>query len=291
MVTIIFLRKVSASRQDLACTSTQICSALGHVHQKAWRTLSDVSSRRNVSSLAESFISRCNQSHLLGYTLVRMRSQCLKLKLNWQIPKRDYFVYNFMYGYKLAAEEIRVLVQAKPLPGAVHRPCVGKWVAISFHAINAILITVIDLKLAFLFQSLTLMALPVSKRISRLPRWWDSIDMRIRGTQQQHCVRRHERNLVKTMLVIDENTHVLIHSSVHRLMTSQTIHGACWSCKVGKLHTSADWFWEYNKRNMFILSCSHTGWLTCQNSLQRKKQTKNVLFAMQSIKWHTVANV
>ena len=25
------------------------------------------------------------------------------------------------------AEQIRVLVQAKPLPGAVHRPFVGRW--------------------------------------------------------------------------------------------------------------------------------------------------------------------
>ena len=32
-----------------------------------------------------------------------------------------------MYGHKLAAKQIRVLVQVRPLPGsAVHRPCVGR---------------------------------------------------------------------------------------------------------------------------------------------------------------------
>ena len=30
-----------------------------------------------------------------------------------------------MCGHKLAAEQIRVLVQARPLPGALHRLCVG----------------------------------------------------------------------------------------------------------------------------------------------------------------------
>ena len=35
-----------------------------------------------------------------------------------------------MCGHKLAAEQIRVLVQARPLPGAVHRPCVRRcWTA------------------------------------------------------------------------------------------------------------------------------------------------------------------
>ena len=30
-----------------------------------------------------------SQPRLLGYTYVRMRSQCLKLNFNWQIPKCD----------------------------------------------------------------------------------------------------------------------------------------------------------------------------------------------------------
>ena len=48
----------------------------------------------NVSSLTESFISRWSQPRLLGYIYVRMRSQGLKLNFNWQIPKRDWLVYN-----------------------------------------------------------------------------------------------------------------------------------------------------------------------------------------------------
>ena len=34
-----------------------------------------------------------------------------------------------MYGHKLAAEQVRVLMHARPLPGAVHRPCVGRCIA------------------------------------------------------------------------------------------------------------------------------------------------------------------
>ena len=39
---IILLYKVSARRWYLACTSTQICSAMGHVHNEAWQTSSDI---------------------------------------------------------------------------------------------------------------------------------------------------------------------------------------------------------------------------------------------------------
>ena len=52
------------------------------------------SSWRNVSSLSESFIFTWSQLRLLGYTYVKMRSPCLKLNFNWQIPQRDWLVYN-----------------------------------------------------------------------------------------------------------------------------------------------------------------------------------------------------
>ena len=41
LTTYIFLRKVSASRWELACTSTQICSAMGRVLNEAWQTSPD----------------------------------------------------------------------------------------------------------------------------------------------------------------------------------------------------------------------------------------------------------
>ena len=66
--TLIFLRKVSASRRNLVCSSTQIRSAMGGVQNEAWRTPTDASSWRNVSSLAESLISGWNQPRLLCYT-------------------------------------------------------------------------------------------------------------------------------------------------------------------------------------------------------------------------------
>ena len=31
-----------------------------------------------------------------------------------------------MYGHKLEVEQIQVLVQARPMPGAVHRPCIQR---------------------------------------------------------------------------------------------------------------------------------------------------------------------
>ena len=99
---------------------------MGRVHKEAWRRSSDVSSWRKVSLLGESFISRWSQSRLLGYTYVRMRSQCLKLKVNREIPKMWLVGLQFMCGHKLAVEQIRVVVQARPLPGAVHRPSVGR---------------------------------------------------------------------------------------------------------------------------------------------------------------------
>ena len=78
---IIFLRKVSASRWDLACTSTQICSAMGRVHNEAWQMSSNTSLWDNISSLAESLTSRLCQPHLLGYTC-QNEVMCLKLYFN-----------------------------------------------------------------------------------------------------------------------------------------------------------------------------------------------------------------
>ena len=54
----------------------------------------------NISSLAESFIFRWSQLRLLGYTHVRMRSQCLKLHFNWQIPKHGWLVYKLCMDIK-----------------------------------------------------------------------------------------------------------------------------------------------------------------------------------------------
>ena len=54
--TCILLCKASASGWDLPCRSTQVCAAMGCVHNEARRTLSDIS-WCNVSSLAESLIS------------------------------------------------------------------------------------------------------------------------------------------------------------------------------------------------------------------------------------------
>ena len=89
-----FLRKVSASRWDLTCTGTRICSAMGRVRNEAWRTSSDVSSWRNVSLFAESLISRWSQPRQLGYALCQNEVTMFETEFNWQISKCDCLVYN-----------------------------------------------------------------------------------------------------------------------------------------------------------------------------------------------------
>ena len=67
--------------RGLACTSTQISSAIGRVHN-CWSFVAKIkpdgrwltSSWSKVSSLAESSIFRWSQLRLLGYTYVRVRS-------------------------------------------------------------------------------------------------------------------------------------------------------------------------------------------------------------------------
>ena len=84
----------------------------------------DVSSWRDVSSLAESLIWRWTQPRLPGYTYVRKRSQCLKLNFNWQIPKCDWLVYNLCANIKWWRKTIRW--SYKQGLACWLRPCLGR---------------------------------------------------------------------------------------------------------------------------------------------------------------------
>ena len=113
-----------ASGRALACTSTQLCSALGYVHiNEAWRTSSDVSSWRNVSSLAESLISRWSQPLLLSTHMSGWGHSGLTLNFPWQISKRDWLYTDINWRRNRFGCPCK---QARPLPGAVHKPCVGR---------------------------------------------------------------------------------------------------------------------------------------------------------------------
>ena len=95
--------------QGLACMSTEICSATGRTDlvslckMKPDERLSHISWRH--ISLAESLLCRWSQLHLLGYTYVRKRSQCLKLNFNW-------LVYNLCAD--IEAEQIWHCLMAEP---------------------------------------------------------------------------------------------------------------------------------------------------------------------------------
>ena len=131
----IFLCKVSASRWGLVGMSTQICSTMGRVHNEAWQTSADVFSWRNVSSLAESLISRWSQLCLLGYLYIRKRSQCLKLNFNWQIPKCDWLVYYLCANINYWQN--RFGCSCKQGLSCWLRPCVGRWASPDMSGISA----------------------------------------------------------------------------------------------------------------------------------------------------------
>ena len=79
------------------------------------------SSWRNVSSLAGNFILGRSQPRLIGYIYVRMRSRCLKLNYNWQIPKCDRLVYNLCANITSGGTDLG----ARASKASAGLPCIG----------------------------------------------------------------------------------------------------------------------------------------------------------------------